>query len=84
MRYYKNVDNGYILSIGTGNGGTKITESEYNEIMSIIQAKPQATETVDYRLKEDLTWESYEVEPLPEPEDIDESEALEILLGGVS
>lgn len=82
MRYYKVVENGYLTAIGTGNGGTEITEPEYNEILSIIQAKPQATETADYRLKEDLTWESYEVEPLPEPDDIDDSEALEILLGG--
>ena len=84
MRYYKNVDNGYILAIGTGNGGTEITESEYNEIMSVIQTRPQPTETTDYRLKDDLTWESYEVEPIPESDEVDDSEALEILLGGAS
>ena len=82
MRYYKNVDNGYILAIGTGNGGTEITEAEYNKIMSVIQTIPQSTETTDYRLKTNLTWESYDIEPEPEEDEIDEFEALEILLGG--
>lgn len=82
MRYYMLISGGYILGIGTGNGGTEITESEYHNIMTAIQNRPKETDTMAYRLKEDLTWESYEVEPLPEPEDIDDSEALEILLGG--
>ena len=84
MRYYKTIDNGYILAIGTGNGGTEITESEYNEILSVIQNHPQETETIAYRLKDDLTWESYEMEPIPESDEVDDSEALEILLGGAS
>ena len=82
MRYYKNVDNGYILAIGTGNGGTEITEAEYNKILSVIQTRPQSTETTDYKLRVNLTWESYDIEPEPEEDEIDESEALEILLGG--
>ena len=82
MRYYKNVDNGYILAIGTGNGGTEITEAEYNKILSVIQTRPQSTETTDYRLRVNLTWEPYDIEPEPEEDEIDESEALEILLGG--
>ena len=82
MRYYKLIENGYILGIGTGAGGTEITETEYAEIMTVIHNKPQDTETTGYRLKTDLTWESYAIEP-PEPsEDVDDSEALEILLGG--
>ena len=83
MRFYKVVENGYIASIGTGNGGTEITESEYNEILTVIHNKPQATATMDYRLKTDLTWESYEKEPDPEP-DPDAAEILDILLGGES
>ena len=67
MRYYKQIDNGYILAIGTGGGGTEITAAEYDEIMSVIQQKPQATATTDYHLKTDLTWESYQVEP-PAPD----------------
>ena len=81
MGYFKIVADGYIVSVGTSDSGN-ITESEYNDIMTAIHNKPQATATTDYRLKTDLTWEEYEVEP-PEPsEDVDDSEALEILLGG--
>ena len=82
MRFYKTEDNRYIVSIGTGNGGTEITEPEFNEIMTVIQNKPEETETIGYRLKTDLTWEQYEKESIPEPEEIDDTEALSILLGG--
>ena len=81
MRYYKVITNGYINMVGTGAGGTEITESEYTEIMTAIQNKPTATETTDYQLKDDLTWEPFEVEPV-EVDDIDEAEALDIILGG--
>lgn len=79
MRYYKQISNGYILLIGIGNGGTEITEDEYNEIKSVINNKPQGTETYDYMLKEDLTWEMYEIEPV-EPE-ADAEEIVNILTG---
>ena len=82
MRYFKSIKNGYILGIGTGNGGTEITETEYVQVLSTIKNKPHDTATVGYRLTESLEWESYEKEP--EPEEIDDSEALEILLGGAS
>lgn len=68
MRYYKHTSNGYIVSIGTGNGGAEITESEYNTILSVIANKPVATETTDFMLRDDLTWEEYEVEIPPEDE----------------
>lgn len=79
MKYYKITSNGYIISIGTGNGGTEITEEEYNEIFSVIRNKPTPTETTDYMLKEDLTWEAYVIEPV-EPEPTAE-ELLDILTG---
>lgn len=82
MRYYKTIDNGFITVIGTGAGGTEITEAEYNEILAVIQSKPPRTETTDYRLREDLTWEEYEVEP-PDPDpDVDDAEAFQYLFGG--
>ena len=83
MRYYKMVDNGYIPAIGTGDGYTEITEAEYNEIMSVICNKPMPTETTDFRLKSDLTWEEYEVEPPDpyEPTDEDKAEAFDIITG---
>lgn len=83
MRYYKQIIDGYIAAVGTGGGGTEITETEYNEIMSVIQNKPARTETTDYHLKEDLTWEAFEVEPVdPAEEELGAEEALEILMGG--
>lgn len=83
MRYYKQIIDGYIAAVGTGGGGTEITETEYNEIMSVIQNKPARTETTDYHLKEDLTWEAFEVEPIdPSDEELDPQEALDILMGG--
>ena len=85
-RYYKQTDDVYILAIGTGYGGTEITEAEYNEIMAIIQNRPTA-EGKGYRLKTDLTWEEYDLPPVPEPSDDDEistDEALNILLGGAT
>lgn len=85
MRYYKIINNNYIIAIGTGNGGTEITELEYNEIMSVIQNRPQPTETTAYRLKDDLTWESYEVEPISdedsEPTEEERLDAYDILMG---
>ena len=83
MTYYKLVEAGYILSIGTVDRPTEneITETEYNEIFSVIRNKPPTTETTDYRLREDLTWEAYPVDlPDPDPE-IDDSELLDILMG---
>ena len=82
MRFYKTIDGGYILAIGTGSGGVEITEAEYNEIMSVILNKPARTDTTDFRLKEDLTWEAYPVDP-PEPDpEVDEAEAFDIIFGG--
>ena len=84
MKFYKQIENGYIYTIGIGSGFIEISESEYNEILEVIQNKPKATETTDYRLREDLTWEEYEIDP-PDPDpELDDSETLEILLGGES
>ena len=79
MRFFEQVDNGYIVAIGTGTFGN-ISEEEYNIILSIIHNKPPRTETTDYRLREDLTWEEYEIPPMPEPEP-DAEEILNILMG---
>lgn len=81
MKFFKIINNGYIEAIGKGNSGTKITEEEYNEILSVIQNRPQETETIGYRLKTDLTWESHEKEPQPEP-DLTADEIVDIIFGG--
>lgn len=76
---------GYIVCIGDGQGGTEISDERYHAIISAFNSKPQSTETTDYKLRVDLTWEAYAIpEPQPEPEpDIDDSEAISILLGEV-
>lgn len=68
MRYYKIIENGYLVGIGTGVGGIKITEEEYNSLLEHIHNRPDAEEGYGYRLKEDLTWELYELPIVPEEE----------------
>ena len=81
MRYFKVLRDGYIPFIGEGSRGTEITEDESNAILSVIRNKPAATETTDYRLRENLTWEEYPVDP-PDPDpEIDSAELLDILMG---
>lgn len=82
MRYYKMIIDGYLVSIGNGSGGTEITETEYNNLLSVIHNKPTAPEGYDYRLKADLTWELYELPPMPEDDELSAEEALEIITGG--
>ena len=73
----------YIISFGNGPGGQEITQEEFAALLSALERKPSATETIDYRLKTDLTWEEYEIEPEPyEPTDEDKAEAYDILTGG--
>ena len=83
MRYYKKIEDGYIVAIGTGGGGEEISKEEYDELLALIKAKPTAEEGFDYRLRDDLTWEKYEV-PIVEDVDDDEisdEEALSIIMG---
>ena len=39
MRYYKQIKNNKLIAIGTGFGGTEITEAEYNSILAEIREK---------------------------------------------
>ena len=40
MRYYAQYnDSGKLIAIGTGHGGTEITEAEYNTLLSVIREK---------------------------------------------
>lgn len=84
MRKWKQTEDGYLIAVGTGYGGTEITKSEYDSIISVLQSRP-AESGKGYRLKTDLTWEAYDLPPEPEPSDDDEisdAAALNILLGG--
>ena len=39
MRYFKIIKNGSLIAIGTGPGGTEITEAEYNALLAEIREK---------------------------------------------
>lgn len=39
MRYYARYESGTLTSIGTGPGGTEITEAEYNALLAEIREK---------------------------------------------
>lgn len=82
MRYYKDIKNGFIVAIGTGGGGVEITEAEHDSILAVIHNKPARTETTDYHLLENLTWQEYErIEP-PDDSEPSADEVVDILLGG--
>ena len=81
MKYYKTINDGYLVSVGTGTGGTEITESEYNELLSIIHNRPIPQSGYDYKLKADtLTWELVELPPIDDTdEDTTESDYITAL-----
>ena len=83
MRYYKIITDGYLVAVGSGSGGAEIAEAEYNNLLEIIHNKPIAESGYDYRLREDLEWELYELPIIPtEDEEISDTEALNIITGG--
>lgn len=78
--YQKIVENGYLVSVVKGVSNGNITENEYNAILETISNKPIAEEGYDYRLKDDLTWELYEVPIIsPEEDDATEEDYIEAL-----
>ena len=98
MRYYAQYnDSGKLLAIGTGSGGTEITEAEYNALLSEIREK---SAMVDKLYGGEITidevpadWqeeiqrrvdERVAAEGSAEEQDISADEALEILLGGAT
>ena len=98
MRYYVQYnDFGKIILIGTGSGGTEITEAEYNALLSEIREKAAL---VDKLYSGEITidevpadWqeeiqrrvdERIAAEGSAEEQDISAEEALDILLGGTT
>ena len=99
MRYYAQYnDNGKLIAIGTGLGGTEITETEYNALLlSEIREK---ADLVDKLYNVEITidevpadWqeeihrrvdERIAAEGSAEEQDISAEEALDILLGGAT
>lgn len=98
MRYYAQYNaNGKLTAIGTGPGGTEITEAEYNALLSEIREK---ADLVDKLYSGEITIDAVPVdwqdeiqrrvderiaaEGIAEEQDISAEEALEILLGGAT
>ena len=98
VRYYAQYnDSGKLIAIGTGSGGTEITEAEYNALLSEIREK---TAFVDKLYSGEITidevpadWqeeiqrrvdERIAAEGTAEEQDIPAEEALNILLGGAT
>ena len=98
MRYYAQYsDNGKLIAIDTGSGGTEITEAEYNALLSEIREK---ADLVDKLYSGEITidavpadWqeeiqrrvdERIAAEGTAEEQDIPAEEALDILLGGAT
>lgn len=97
MRYNKIEKNGTIISIGTGPGGTEITEAEYNRLLSEIREKASIVNQLyngeitiadvpeDWRAEiQRRVDERIAAEGAAEEQDIPAEEALDIILGGES
>ena len=98
MRYYAQYNNsGKLIAIGTGSGGTEITESEYNALLSEIREKAALVDNlyggeitidavpVDWQEEiQRRVDERIAAEGSAEEQDISAEEALEILLGGAT
>ena len=97
MRYYKRVYNDIVIAIGTGYGGTEITEAEYNALLSEIHEKAALVnklyngettiDEVPADWQEEIQRrvdERIAAEGSAEEQDISAEEALYILLGGAT
>ena len=98
MRYYAQYnDSGALLAIGTGSGGTEITEAEYNALLSEIREKADfvnklysgeiTIDAVPVDWQEEIqrrVGERIAAEGTAEEQDISAEEALDILLGGAT
>ena len=96
MRYYKHYNEaGKLVIIGTGLGGTEITESEYNTLLSEIREKAVLVEqlyngeiTIDdvpEAWQEEIQRrvnERIAAEGAAEEQDLSAEEALDIIIGG--
>lgn len=72
MKYYKQIDGGYITAIGMVKRGGNITKAEYDRLLDIIHNRPEDPAGYEYKLKDDtLEWELVELppEPTPDPEE---------------
>lgn len=69
------ISNGYIIAV-------EVNHPLYAQFVDAYLNKPTAPEGFDYRLKADLTWELYELPPVPDDDELTAEEALDIITGG--
>lgn len=95
MRYYAQYSDNKLIAIGTGAGGTEITEAEYNALLAEIREKAALADKL-YSGEIDIgdvptAWqeeiqrrvdERIAAEGTAEEQDIPAEEALAIILGG--
>ena len=93
MRYYKMLNGDYLIAIGTGVGGTEITEAEYNTLLSEIREKAALANQL---YKGEITIDAVPAEwreeiqrrvderlaEIDDDPDLSAEEALDIILGG--
>ena len=97
MKYYKIENDNNIVAIGTGYGGTEITETEYNALLAEIREKAALADklysgeitldAVPAEWQEEIQRrvnERIAAEGTAEEQDISAEEALDILLGGAT
>ena len=98
MRYYAQYsEDNRLIAIGTGYGGTEITEAEYNALLSEIREKAALVnrlysgeitiDAVPVDWQEEIQRrvdERIAAEGSAEEQDISAEEALDILLGGAT
>ena len=97
MRFFKIIQNYSVTAIGTGPGGTEITEAEYNALLSEIREKAALVEQlynseitiadVPEAWREEIQRrvdERIAAEGAAEEQDLSAEEALNIILGGES
>ena len=98
MRFFAQYNNsGKLLAVGTGNGGTEITEAEYNALLAEIREKAALVnklysgeitiDDVPTDWQDEIQHrvdERIAAEGTAEEQDIPAEEALDILLGGAT
>ena len=97
MKYFAQYENSILTAIGTGNGGTEITEAEYNALLSEIREKASLVnqlysgeitiDDVPTEWQEEIQRrvnERIAAEGAAEEQDLSAEEALNIILGGES
>lgn len=78
-KYFRVIEDGYIVLIGTGSGVDEISQEEYETILSVIHNRPTAEPGYTYKLRTDLTWELCEVPMVEVDEEATEEDYLAAL-----